>query len=131
MHTMGLNLMSVVPLPDAFDRYFLASLPFLRVVHYQGYRDVNSDQIEGIVFPEAGSAYFLSKVLEQLSNPTLLGAIDPIALSEMIWLHAREMAAAKWRAGDRNAAVGTDFMYVRRPCQTCGSSRLILSLLEP
>ena len=123
MHTMGLDLM--VPLPDAFDPYFLASLPFRRVAQYQGYRDVNSDQIEGIVFPEAGSAYYLSRVLEQLSNPTLPGALDPIALSEMIWLHAREMAAAKWRAGDRNAAVGTDFMYVRRPSQTSGSSRLI------
>ncbi len=112
MHTMGLDL--VVPLPDAFDRYFLAHLPFLRVAQYQGYRDVNSDQIEGIVFPEAGSAFYLSKVLEQLSNPALLGAIDHISLSGMIWQHARETAAAKWRAGDRNAAVGTDFMCVRR-----------------
>ncbi len=114
MHTMGLNLMSLVPTPDAFDRYFLASLPHLRVAQYQGYRDVNSDQIEGIVFPEAGSALYLSKVLEQLSNPTLLDTIDPITLSGIIWQHARETAAAKWRAGDRNAAVGTDFMCVRQ-----------------
>jgi hypothetical protein len=73
-------------------------------------RDANSDHIDGIVFPEATSAWYLSNVLQQLLNPAAPGNFDPKSLSDMIWHHAHTTSNLKWRAGDRNAAVGTDFM---------------------
>ncbi|KAK4129206.1 hypothetical protein N657DRAFT_639781 [Parathielavia appendiculata] len=109
MHTTDLAPFSVIPRPEAFDQHFLTSVPFQFGVQNQALQDPNSDVIEGIVFPEATSAWYLSLVLQQLSNPTQAG-IDSKALSDKIWQHARLTASARWRAGDRNAAVGTDLI---------------------
>jgi hypothetical protein len=96
----------VIPLPEAFDQHFPGSAPF----HGPGFRDANSDRIEGMVLPEATSAWYLSRVLQQLSDPALPGNIDPEVLSNLILQHARDVDSAKWRAGDRNAAFGADLM---------------------
>jgi hypothetical protein len=114
MHMTDLASVPLVPFPQHFDQYFPPSFPFLPPG--QTFRDANSDQIEGIVFPEATSAWHLSFVLQLLANPQLLtdptlpGYTNPKELSTMIADHAKDIVASKWRAGNRNAALGTDFM---------------------
>ncbi|AEO70175.1 85e784a5-aa62-49f1-8cce-aec5911353d2 [Thermothielavioides terrestris] len=110
MHTSGLAQVSVIPLPEAFDQHFPGSAPF----HGPGFRDANSDRIEGMVLPEATSAWYLSRVLQQLSDPALPGNIDPEVLSNLILQHARDVDSAKWRAGDRNAAFGADLISLMK-----------------
>ncbi|KAK4153243.1 hypothetical protein C8A00DRAFT_34014 [Chaetomidium leptoderma] len=114
MHTTGLAPVSVIPFPEAFNQYFPATDPFQFGGQDQGFRDANSDYIDGIVFPEATSAWYLSNVLQQLSNPALPGTLDHKALSDMIWRHAKDIASAKWRAGDRHAAIATDFVALMK-----------------
>ncbi|KAK4100692.1 hypothetical protein N658DRAFT_427224 [Parathielavia hyrcaniae] len=117
MHTADLAPFSVIPRPEAFDQHFLASVPLqfgaaaaAAPNQQAALQDPHGDVIDGIVFPEATSAWYLGLVLQQLSNPTLVPDLDSKALSEKIWQHARCTASARWRAGDRNAAVGTDLI---------------------
>lgn len=110
MHTSGLAQVSVIPLPEAFDRHFRGTLAFQFGGQDQEYRDGNSDRIEGMVLPEATSAWYLSRVLQQLSDPALPDNIDSEVLSNLIMQHAKDVDSAKWRTGDRNAAFGTDLM---------------------
>ncbi|KAK4042252.1 hypothetical protein C8A01DRAFT_33752 [Parachaetomium inaequale] len=114
MNTADLAPCSVVPLPEVFDQPFSPNLAFQFGGQAQALRDANSDHIDGIVFPEATSAWYLSNVLQQLSNPTAPGNFDSKSLSDLIWQHALATCALKWRAGDRNAAVGTDFIALMK-----------------
>ncbi len=108
MHTPGILSAPTVPLPHAFDPYFAPS--FLFVDPGQEAKDANSDHIAGIVFPEATSAMYLRVALQILQDPTQPVGISPETLSNHIRDHIRDMTASKWRAGDRNAAVGTNLM---------------------
>jgi hypothetical protein len=110
MHTAGLEAISMIPLPENLDQHLASGSPFQSGAQAQGFRDSNGDRIEGMVVPEATSAWYLSRVLQQLSDPALPGTVDTKTLSTMIWQHAQDISAAKWRAGDRNGAVCTDLM---------------------
>lgn len=109
MHTTGLAPFSVVPAPESLDNHFPASAQFQFGGPPQGFRGANSDQIHGMVFPEATSTWYLSTVLQQLSDPTL-SEIDPKTLTDRIWQHAKSLSSAEWLTCGRNAAVGIDFM---------------------
>jgi hypothetical protein len=126
MNTGDLFQFSPIPRPEAFNLYFLASPPSQFGAH--PIQDPKTHLIDGIVFPEATSAWYLRQVLHHLSSPT---GIDPISLSDKIWQHSMEMSAASWLAGDRNAAVGTDLMYVGQACRIREGSWLTPSLQSP
>ncbi|KAK4242707.1 hypothetical protein C8A03DRAFT_40048 [Achaetomium macrosporum] len=114
MHTAGLDAISVIPLPEHFDQHLASGSPLQFGAEEQGFRDANSDGIEGMVVPEATSAWYLSRVLQQLSDPALPGNVDSKTLSSMIWQHAQDISSAKWRAGDRNAAVCMDLIALMK-----------------
>jgi hypothetical protein len=109
MHTVGLAPSSTIPLPDALDQH----LPGSPLLPFGGQspivRDPNSTRIEGMVVPEATSAWYLSCVLHHLSNPGP-PIMDTKVLAERIWDHVDDISRARWRTGDRNAAVATDLM---------------------
>lgn len=99
MHTAGLKRGLLFPLPEAIDQHFPPSSPFQFGDQGQGFRDGYGDQINTMFFPEATSAWCLSNVLQQLSNPTMSGLTDPKTLSTMIWAHIRAMSSMGWRVG--------------------------------
>jgi hypothetical protein len=107
MQTTGLAPYTEVPLPEQLDRYFPVQFQFGGP--HQGFRDTNSDQIHGMVFPEATSAWYLSTVLQRLSDPTESG-IDPKELTDTILQHAKLLSSPQWLTCGRNAAVGVDLM---------------------
>jgi hypothetical protein len=107
MQTTGLAPFSVVPLPQQLDQYFPVQFQFEGP--HQGFRDTNSDQIHGMVFSEATSTWYLSTVLQRLSDPALSG-MDPKELTDTILQHAKSLSSPQWLTCDRNAAVGVDLM---------------------
>ena len=111
MLTAGLGHESVIPLPEAFDQ-MPGGFPsqFLGQGQGRGVRSANVDPIDAMALPEANSAWYLSRVLQQLSNPGPSPAINRNALSEEITRHTTKMLPSKGRAGDGNAALGTNFI---------------------
>ncbi|KAL2127797.1 hypothetical protein VTI74DRAFT_10157 [Chaetomium olivicolor] len=107
MHTADLITGFQIPLPEAFNAHLPASMPVQFGGQNQGFRDATSDHIEGMVFPEATSAWYLSTVLHQLSNPLLPGALDSKELSDLILQHAKDTT-------HRNAAVVTDLIALMK-----------------
>jgi hypothetical protein len=108
MHTAGLAPASPIPPPGAIDQHFPSGGPFPLGGQGQGFRGANGDQIDGMAFPEGTSAWYLSHVLQQLSDPTMHALIDPTmadpkTLSGMIVQHTRIFSSMGWR-------VGTDYM---------------------
>lgn len=99
MHTTGLAPRLPVPMPETIDQYFSATSPFQFGDQGQGFRDGTGDQINSMFFPEATSAWYLSNVLQQLSDPTACGLTDPKTLSSMIMIHLRTMTSMGWRVG--------------------------------
>ncbi|KAH6650986.1 hypothetical protein F5144DRAFT_480445 [Chaetomium tenue] len=91
MHTTGLAPRLPVPMPETIDQYFPATSPFQ-------FGDTG-DQINNMFFPEATSAWYLSNVLQQLSDPTACGLTNPKTLSEMIMTHLRTTTSMGWRVG--------------------------------
>ncbi|KAK3300152.1 uncharacterized protein B0H64DRAFT_414237 [Chaetomium fimeti] len=77
----------------------------------QGFREANGDQIDGMAFPEGTSAWYLSNVLQQLSNPTMPAVVDPKTLSSMIFQHIKIMTSMGCRVGTSCIA----FMKLHQP----------------
>jgi hypothetical protein len=118
MNTAGFTQFSVIPRPEEYDQcIFAASLSFQFGMEHQVLQDPTNHPIDGIIFPEATSAWYLSCVLHHLPSPTPTGT-DPKSLSTEIWKHAMETRTPKWLPGDRNGAVGADFMYVGRRAES-------------
>jgi hypothetical protein len=111
MHTSSIGADFSVPFPEAFDQYLPDSMMF-RLQGQSQPLDANIDQIDGMVWPEANSAWYLSNVMQQLSNPASPPPADRNALSGAITAHTINLLAGNWRSGDRTAAVGTNFMYL-------------------
>lgn len=109
MHTTSTGLDFAIPFPEAFDQYLSGGL----LLHFDAQgklvRDANISQIGGMILPEANSAWYLSSVLQHLSNPGALSAAD---LSTAITQHTTNLVSGTWVNVDRNAAVGTNFMYL-------------------
>ncbi|KAJ4296979.1 hypothetical protein N0V88_003895 [Collariella sp. IMI 366227] len=114
MHISDLVTGFQIPLPETFNAHFPPRMPTQFGGQTEEFGDANSDHIEGMVFPEAASAWYLRTVLNQLSNPLMPGAFDTKQLSDMILQHAKETAAVKWKSGDRNAAVVTDLIALMK-----------------
>lgn len=109
MHTSGLGLDFVVPFPEAFDQYLSGNLLLQFDAQGKLVRDAHIDHIDGIILPEANSAWYLSSVLEYLLHP---GAMSVVDLSAAITRHTTDLVSGSWMNRDRNAAVGTNFMYL-------------------
>lgn len=111
MHTAGLALTSIVPAPDSISQRVPPSpqLQFNVSGQDQGFRDANSDRLEGIVFPEGSSAFYMSNILQELSSP-LLEVINLKTYDRDVWESARITSTGKWRAGGRYSTLGIDFM---------------------
>lgn len=109
MHTAGLPCIDMIPTPDRITPQPPANPPLQFVGQNQGFRDANSDRIDGILFPEAFSSWSLSKVLWQLSNPEE-SIFDSRAFDGIIWDHAKMNAAERWRSGGRFSTLGMDLM---------------------
>jgi hypothetical protein len=112
MHTAGLAPASPIPPPGAIDQHFPSGGPFPLGGQGQGFRGANGDQIDGMAFPEGTSAWYLSHVLQQLSDPTMHALIDPTmadpkTLSGMIVQHTRIFSSMGWR-------VGTDYIALMK-----------------
>jgi len=123
MHTANLHYDFSIPFPESFDQYLLGSMGIGFGGHAGGavagsgapFLDANIDQIDGIVWPEATSAWYLSNVLHQLSSPTTPTTADRNMLSGAITAHTINMLSSNWKRGDRTAAVGLNFMYNSLP----------------
>jgi hypothetical protein len=121
MHTANLHWDFSIPFPESFDQYLSGSLGIDFGAQGSGSRtgapflDANIDRIDGIVWPEATSAWYLSSVLQQLTRPTPPTADDRNMLSGAITAHTINILSSNWKRGDRTAAVGTNFMYTSSP----------------
>ncbi|KXX73342.1 Oleate activated transcription factor 3 [Madurella mycetomatis] len=111
MHTTSIGLDFVIPFPDAFDQYLSGGL----LLHFDAQgklvRDAHISQIGGMILPEANSAWYLSSVLQHLSNPGTLSVAD---LSTAITQHTTNLVSETWVNVDRNAAVGTNFIALMK-----------------
>ncbi|KAK0631715.1 hypothetical protein B0T14DRAFT_559472 [Immersiella caudata] len=119
MHTTNLHWDFSIPFPESFDQYLPGSvgLGFGNQVGGSAegtFLDANIDQIDGIVWPEATSAWYLSNVLQQLSSPNLPSSADRNMLSGAITAHTINMLSSNWKRGDRTAAVGTNFIALMK-----------------
>ncbi len=133
-HTGNLNWDFSIPFPESFDQYLPGSLAFSLQPQSQGstsssssgvpFLDANADHIDGMVFPEATSAFYLSNVLQQLSGPTPPSPAHRNMLSSAITAHTLNIMGASWKRGDR-AAVGTNFMYIPLPSHTNPASESV------
>ncbi|KAK3341289.1 hypothetical protein B0T25DRAFT_336947 [Lasiosphaeria hispida] len=135
MHAANLHWDFSIPFPESFDQYLPGSLTFGFQGQGQssgssssssiGYLDANIDHIDGMVWPEATSAWYLSNVLQQLGSPTPATAADRNMLSGAITAHTINVLSGNWKRGDRTAAVGTNFialMKVNQPGLISGST---------
>ena len=66
--------------------------------------------VSGAIWPETHSAYYLSSVLQRLTDPASLSNADRDNLSHLIMNHTISMLGS-----DRAAVVGTNFMYLSPP----------------
>lgn len=104
MNTIGLDW---IPFPEAVDQLFSGS-QFQIGAQNQRFRDTDSDQMAGVIFPEAVSAWYLFQVLQRLSNPAVQNTESRRDLSNQIFQHMKDVGRSRWRTCDR--AVGTDLM---------------------
>ncbi|KAK3393696.1 hypothetical protein B0H63DRAFT_516866 [Podospora didyma] len=111
MHTSSLGSDFWIPFPEAFDQYLLGSAMF--GLQGQGL-DANLDRIEGMVWPEANSAWYLSNVLHQLAGPTPQSIEDRNTLSGAITQHTLQVLEGSWERGDRTGAVGANFIALMK-----------------
>lgn len=119
IHTANLNSDFSIPFPESFDQYLPGSLsygfgnqePRPGSGSGAGFLDGNIDEIDGMIWPEATSAFYLSNVLQQLASPSAPTANDRNMLSGAITAHTISILSGNWGRGDRTAAVGTNFMY--------------------
>lgn len=109
MLTAGLGLHPMIPFPEAFDRNLLARMPFLAGGQNQGFLDANMGHFDGLLVPEASSAWSLSTVLQHLANPGSLPAPDQVFLNCII-SQTKKMLPIRGRPSDHNAALGTNFV---------------------
>ncbi|KAK3934061.1 hypothetical protein QBC46DRAFT_429320 [Diplogelasinospora grovesii] len=131
LHTSDVTSSFTVPFPEVFDQYLPDSLGFGLQSPGQNYPsgvvlDANMDQIDGMVWPEASSAWYLSNVLQELSSGrSELGPYPPPptaqrnVLSGAITAHTLDLYAGNWKDGDRIAAVGTNFIALMKLNQPC------------
>ncbi|KAK4191818.1 hypothetical protein QBC35DRAFT_486036 [Podospora australis] len=95
-----------IPIPETFNK-------ILGVQVGGDFLDSNSNRVEGILFPEANSALYLSNTLQQFSNPLLtLSPEERERFSGEIWDNTIAMAEGPWSTGDRSAAVATNLITV-------------------
>ncbi len=122
MHTANLNWDFTIPFPESLDQYLPGSVAFQFGTQGSGpeptYMDDNISHIDGMVWPEATSAWYLSNVLQQLEGPNPPSAVDRNVLSGAITAHTISILSRNWKRGDRTAAVGTNFMYTPLPLFT-------------
>lgn len=109
IHTSIVTSELAIPFPEAFDQYLPGSLAY--DFHTQGegfgYLDPDLEQIDGVVWPEANSAGYLSSVLQHLSTSAVPIVSSRNSVTDMIMGHTMGLLQNK-----RNAAVGTNFMYL-------------------
>ncbi|KAK4195830.1 hypothetical protein QBC40DRAFT_15519 [Triangularia verruculosa] len=104
--TLGLGF--EIPRPETFDPFAPSALQ-LQIQGVGPYRDANSHHIDGMVFPEATSAFNLNTGLRQLENP-LMSPEDHEDLSDTVWQHTLDVLQAPWSTGDRSGAIGTNLI---------------------
>jgi hypothetical protein len=116
MHTANLHWDFSIPFPESFDQYLPGSV-FGSQAPGSGtvFLDANTEHVDGIVWPEATSAWYLSNVLQQLSSPSAPNPTDRNIISGAITAHTINMLSSNWKRGDRSVAVGTNFMYNPSP----------------
>ncbi|KAK4175443.1 hypothetical protein QBC36DRAFT_331440 [Triangularia setosa] len=108
LHAPTLGLGFEIPRPETFDQFAPAALQ-LQIQGIGAYRDGNSHHIDGMVFPEATSAFNLNTSLRQLENP-LLSPEHHEELSDAVWQHTLDIYQASWSTGDRSGAMGTNLI---------------------
>ncbi|KAK4218260.1 hypothetical protein QBC37DRAFT_369207 [Rhypophila decipiens] len=123
-HTLIVTSELTIPFPEAYDLYLPGSLAY--DFHTQseryGYLDVDLEQIDGVVWPEAHSAAFLSSALQQPTSTHLPSVLAQHSTTEMIMGHTISLLASK-----QTAAVGTNFialMKLSQPGLLVGASAL-------
>ncbi|KAK1755262.1 hypothetical protein QBC47DRAFT_212792 [Echria macrotheca] len=126
MHTANIHSSFSIPFPESFDQYLPNSLSFgfggqgsaSGSASASGSRavflDSNTDQIDGMVWPEATSAFYLSSVLQQLTSPSPPIPNDRNMLSGAITAHTINLLSGNWGRGGRTAAVGTNFIALMK-----------------
>ncbi|KAL2017656.1 hypothetical protein VTK56DRAFT_1870 [Thermocarpiscus australiensis] len=118
MHTANLGLDFVIPFPENFDQYFPGALGFQPGDRERGIRDANSDKIDGMVLPEAKSAWYLSSLLQQSSSLALSPTVNPTmnrsVLDAAITQHSYELSSSGWKTGERSGAVATNFIAMMK-----------------
>ncbi|KAK4136636.1 hypothetical protein BT67DRAFT_373791 [Trichocladium antarcticum] len=100
MLTAGLGHEPAIPFPEALDQYLPGGFA--------------SPGLAIMALPEAASAWYLNRVLQQLSDPGPTPAADRDALFELITEHTSKILSSKGRVGDRNAALGTNFIALTK-----------------
>ncbi|KAK0747929.1 hypothetical protein B0T21DRAFT_406490 [Apiosordaria backusii] len=112
LHAPTLGLDFEIPRPEAFDQFAPSALQ-LQIQGIGAYRDGNSHHIDGMVFPEATSAFNLNTGLRQLENP-LTSPEDheqfSEELSDAVWQHTLDIFQAPWSTRDRSGAMGTNLI---------------------
>ncbi|KAK1830392.1 hypothetical protein QBC39DRAFT_285634 [Podospora conica] len=118
MHTANLHWDFTIPFPESFDQYLPGSSAFgLGLATSSANLSLDdADSIDGMIWPEATSAWYLSSVLQQLSStaappPT---QTDRNTLSSAITAHTINVMSGNWKRGDRTAAVGTNFIALMK-----------------
>lgn len=137
MHTANLHWDFTIPFPESLDQYLPGSSVFgLGQASSSSASaglslDVDIDSIDGMIWPEATSAWYLSSVLQQLSGTAPPTQTDRNMLSGAITAHTINVMSGNWKRGDRTAAVGTNFMYTPSPPCPLSSTPLILPPQSP
>ncbi|KAK0746420.1 hypothetical protein B0T18DRAFT_390872 [Schizothecium vesticola] len=120
MHTANLHWDFTIPFPESLDQYLPGSSVFglgqasSAASASSLSLDVDIDSIDGMIWPEATSAWYLSSVLQQLSGTAPPTQTDRNMLSGAITAHTINVMSGNWKRGDRTAAVGTNFIALMK-----------------
>ncbi|KAK1777308.1 hypothetical protein QBC45DRAFT_190082 [Copromyces sp. CBS 386.78] len=104
LHTSAIPQDLTVPFPESFRH--------AGTNEALGSWDVTMGDVSGAMWPEAHSAYYLSSVLQRLTDPASLSNADRDHLSHMIMNHTISMLGS-----DRASVVGTNFIALMRLSQ--------------
>lgn len=109
LHAPTLGLEFEIPQPETFGQF--APTPSQLQIQSVGaaYCDGNSHHIDGMVFPEATSAFNLNTALSPLDSPLMLSERHE-ELSDAVWQHTLNVFQTPWSTGDRNGAMSTNLM---------------------
>ncbi|VBB71664.1 Putative protein of unknown function [Podospora comata] len=109
LHAPTLGLEFEIPQPETFGQF--APTPSQLQIQSVGaaYCDGNSHHIDGMVFPEATSAFNLNTALSPLDSPLMLSERHE-ELSDAVWQHTLDVFQTPWSTGDRSGAMSTNLI---------------------